>query len=242
MVKDKKQNVKVSKLVKRRQKMTVPGLGKSVSVDDAIAMVLSNATARFDETVELAVNLGVDPRHADQMVRGVVVLPHGTGRVVRVAVVSRNEAQLAAAQAAGADLVGNDDIVERILAGEIPFDSLVATPDMMPTLTSKVAKILGQKGLMPNPKMGTVAVNVVDSVKAIKAGQVNYRVEKAGIVHAGVGKVSFGQAAIKENFLAFMRALLKSQPSGVKGQFLRRLSIGSTMGVGVSVDLSTLSV
>jgi len=211
---------------------------RAYPLEEALELVKKTATAKFDETVELAVNLGVDPRHADQMVRGMVTLPHGTGRTVRVAVFARG-AKAEEAKAAGADLVGAEDLAERIQAGEIDFDRCIATPDMMP-LVGRLGRILGPRGLMPNPKLGTVTQDVAEAVKAAKAGQVQFRVERAGIVHAGIGKVSFPTEALVENARALADALNRAKPSGVKGTYFRRAHVSSTMGPGIEVQVPTL--
>jgi len=208
-------------------------------VDEAVRAVKAGATAKFDETVELAMNLGVDPRHADQMVRGTVNLPHGTGKTLRVAVFARNE-KADEARAAGADVVGAEDLAERIQGGEIPFDRCIATPDMMP-LVGRLGRILGPRGLMPNPKLGTVTPNVREAVEAAKGGQVQFKVEKAGIVHAGVGKASFGEAQLVANVRAFVDAINRARPSGAKGTYLRKVYLSSTMGPGVKLDIPALS-
>jgi len=212
---------------------------KLYAVTDAVGMVKERAKAKFDETVEVAINLGVDPRHADQMVRGVVNLPNGTGRTVRVAVFARG-LKADEAKAAGADIVGAEDLVEQIQGGTIDFDRCIATPDLMP-LVGRLGKVLGPRGLMPNPKVGTVTVDVAGAVKASKGGAVEFRVEKAGIVHAGVGKVSFTPEALIENIRAILDAVQRAKPSGAKGTYLQRVSISSTMGPGVKVDPSTIS-
>ena len=209
-----------------------------VDVAKAVEIVKANAKAKFDETIEVAVNLGVDPRHADQMVRGVVNLPNGTGRDVRVAVFAK-DAKADEAREAGADVVGADDLAERIQAGDMPFDKVIATPDMMP-LVGRLGKVLGPKGMMPNPKVGTVTMDVAKAVKDSKGGAVEFRVEKAGIVHAGVGKASFDQNKLAENVTAFLDAIQKARPSGAKGQFMQKVSLTSTMGPGVKIDPSTL--
>ena len=210
------------------------------AVDEAIALVKTHATAKFDETLEVAINLGVDPRHADQMVRGVVTLPAGTGKTVRVAVFARNE-KAAEATAAGADIVGAEDLLETIQGGTIDFDRVIATPDMM-GLVGRLGKVLGPKGLMPNPKLGTVTPNVTEAVKAAKGGQIEFRVEKAGIIHAGLGKISFSQDDLKKNFEAFVDAIVKAKPSGSKGKYVRKVALSSSMGPGVKVDVAALSV
>ncbi|MAF49147.1 MAG: 50S ribosomal protein L1 [Rhodospirillales bacterium] len=209
------------------------------SVSDAVKLVLENKKTKFDETVEVALNLGVDPRHSDQMVRGVVSLPNGTGKDVRVAVFAKGD-KADEASAAGADLVGAEDLAEKIQNGEVDFDRCIATPDMM-AVVGKLGKILGPKGLMPNPKLGTVTPNVTEAVKSSKGGEIEFRVEKAGIVHAGVGKTSFTQDALVENVSAFVGAIIKAKPSGVKGSYLKRASLSSTMGPGVRMDISSLS-
>ena len=207
---------------------------KLYKLEEAIKMVKSKASAKFDETVEIAMNLGVDPRHADQMVRGVVNLPNGTGKTVRVAVFARG-AKADEAKAAGADIVGAEDLLEIIQGGKIDFDRCIATPDMMP-LVGRLGKVLGPRNLMPNPKVGTVTMDVKGAVEAAKGGAVEYRVEKAGIIHAGIGKVSFTEAALLENIKAFTDAVQKSKPAGAKGTYLKRVSVSSTMGPGVHVE------
>ncbi len=199
----------------------------------------SNATAKFDETVEVALNLGVDPRHADQMVRGVVSLPHGTGKSVRVAVFAKG-AKADEAREAGADVVGAEDLMETVQGGTIDFDRVIATPDMM-GVVGRLGKVLGPKGLMPNPKLGTVTMDVKKAVTDAKSGQVEFRVEKAGIIHAGIGKASFTEEDLKANFSAFVDAIVKSRPSGAKGKFVHKLSVSSTMGPGVKVDLEEIT-
>ena len=205
----------------------------------AVDLIKGNATAKFDETIEIAINLGVDPRHADQMVRGVVALPHGTGKALRVAVFAKGD-KAKEAEAAGADLVGAEDLAERITKGEIPFDRCIATPDMM-AVVGRLGKILGPRGLMPNPKLGTVTPDVTAAVKAAKAGQIEFRVEKAGIVHAGVGKASFTAEALSENIKAFVDAINKAKPSGAKGTYLKRVSLSSTMGPGLKLNVASLA-
>ncbi len=212
---------------------------KAYAMDQAIKMLKERASAKFDETVEVAINLGVDPRHADQMVRGVVNLPNGTGRSVRVAVFARNE-KAEEARAAGADIVGAEDLVETVQKGEINFDRCIATPDMMP-LVGRLGKVLGPRGMMPNPKVGTVTADVAAAVKASKGGAVEFRVEKAGIVHAGVGKASFEVKAIEENVRAFADAVIRAKPSGAKGNYVKKVSVTTTMGPGLKVDVATLS-
>ena len=207
---------------------------KLYKLDEALKMVKARATAKFDETIEVAINLGVDPRHADQMVRGVVNLPNGTGKTVRVAVFAK-DAKADEARKAGADIVGAEDLMEQIMAGKIDFDRCIATPDMMP-LVGRLGKILGPRNLMPNPKVGTVTPDVAGAVKAAKGGAVEYRVEKAGILHAGVGKVSFSQEALLQNIKAFTDAVQKSKPAGAKGTYVKRVAVSSTMGPGVHVE------
>jgi len=204
-------------------------------VDEALGLVKSNATSKFDETVEVALNLGVDPRHADQMVRGVVNLPKGTGKTVRVAVFAKG-GKADEATAAGADVVGAEDLMETIQGGQINFDRVIATPDMM-GIVGRLGKVLGPKGLMPNPKLGTVTMDVTKAVTDAKSGQVEFRVEKAGIVHAGIGKASFSEGDLRENFNAFMDAIVRNKPSGAKGKFVKKISLSSTMGPGVKIDL-----
>lgn len=204
------------------------------NVADAVKAVKANATAKFDETIEIAINLGVDPRHADQMVRGVCNLPQGTGRTARVAVFAK-DAKAEEAKAAGADIVGAEDLVEMIQNGEMPFDKVIATPDMMP-LVGRIARVLGPKGMMPNPKVGTVTMDVAKAVSDAKGGAVEFRVEKTGIIHAGVGKASFSQDALAENVTAFIDAIKKARPSGAKGIFMKKITLTSTMGPGVKID------
>jgi len=207
---------------------------KLYKLDDAVKLVKQTAKAKFDETIEVAMNLGVDPRHADQMVRGVINLPNGTGRTVRVAVFAK-DAKADEARAAGADIVGAEDLMEQVQKGKIDFDRCIATPDMMP-LVGRLGKILGPRNLMPNPKVGTVTPNVGEAVKSAKGGAVEFRVEKAGIIHAGVGKASFSEEALLENIKAFTGAVARAKPSGAKGTYIRRVAISSTMGPGVHVD------
>jgi large subunit ribosomal protein L1 len=209
------------------------------AVTEAVKLVKANATAKFDESFEISVNLGVDPRHADQQVRGVVNLPSGTGRDVRVAVIAK-DAKAAEALAAGADVVGAEDLVERIQGGFMEFDRVIATPDMM-ALVGRLGKILGPRGLMPNPRVGTVTPNVAQAVKDAKGGAIEFRVEKSGIVHAGVGKVSFTDDALLINVKALVDALNKAKPSGAKGVYVKKVSVSSTMGPGFTVDLGSLS-
>ncbi|MCX2563912.1 50S ribosomal protein L1 [Acetobacter thailandicus] len=212
---------------------------QAYGLDEAIALVKGNATAKFDETIEISLNLGIDPRHADQMVRGFVSLPNGTGKTLRVGVFARG-AKADEAQAAGADVVGAEDLMEKVQAGEIAFDRCIATPDMM-ALVGRLGKILGPRGLMPNPKLGTVTMDVKGAIEAVKAGQVEYRAEKAGIVHAGVGKASFDAAKLAENVRAFVDAVQKARPSGAKGTYLKKAGLSSTMGPGVSLDVSAFA-
>lgn len=204
------------------------------SLEEAIGLVKSNASSNFDETIEISMNLGVDPRHSDQMVRGVVAMPHGTGKTMRVAVFARDD-KAEEAKSAGADVVGAEDLADEIQGGRLDFDRVIATPDMM-GVVGRLGKILGTKGLMPNPKLGTVTPNVGEAVAAAKAGEVQYRAEKAGIVHAGIGKASFGADQLKENAAAFIDAVNKARPSGAKGVFIRKIAVSSTMGAGIAVD------
>lgn len=207
-------------------------------LSEAVSQVKSRATAKFDETIEIAMNLGVDPRHSDQMVRGVVNLPNGTGKSVRVAVFARGD-KADQAREAGADLVGADDLAEEIQNGRTDFDRCIATPDMM-AVVGKLGRILGPRGLMPNPKLGTVTPDVKAAVEAAKAGSVEFRVEKAGIVHAGIGKASFSQEQLEQNVRAFVGAILRAKPSGAKGHFMKKATLSSTMGVGVKLDVSAM--
>ena len=227
------------KQTKRQKALNPVDRDKFSGVDEAISLVKGNATAKFDETIEIALNLGVDPRHADQMVRGVVSLPKGTGKEVRVAVFAKG-AKADEAKAAGAEVVGAEDLMETVQGGQIDFDRVIATPDMM-GVVGRLGKVLGPKGLMPNPKLGTVTMDVAKAVNDAKSGQVEFRVEKAGIVHAGIGKASFSEADLSENFRAFMDAIIKNKPSGAKGKFLKKISVSSSMGPGVKVDLAEVS-
>ena len=204
------------------------------NLEEAINLVKGNATAKFDETIEISMNLGIDPRHSDQMVRGVVAMPHGTGKTMRVAVFARDD-KAEEAKAAGADVVGAEDLADEIQGGRLDFDRVIATPDMM-GVVGRLGKILGTKGLMPNPKLGTVTPDVTAAVSAAKAGEVQYRAEKAGIVHAGIGKSSFGADQLKENAAAFIDAVNKARPSGAKGVFVKKINVSSTMGAGVNID------
>jgi large subunit ribosomal protein L1 len=212
---------------------------KAYPLAEAVALVKQGASAKFDETIEVALNLGVDPRHADQMVRGTVDLPHGTGKSVRIAVFAKGD-KAQEAKAAGADVVGAEDLAAAIQGGEINFDRCIATPDMMPVV-GRLGRILGPRGLMPNPKLGTVTPNVGQAVRAAKAGQVQFRVEKAGIVHGGVGKASFDQASLVANIKAFVDAVSRAKPSGAKGTYMKRVAISSTMGPGVHVEVASLT-
>jgi large subunit ribosomal protein L1 len=229
----------MAKLTKRQKALAAVDREKFYGVDEAFGLVNQNATAKFDETVEVALNLGVDPRHADQMVRGVVNLPKGTGKAVRVAVFAKG-AKADEAKAAGADVVGAEDLMETVQGGQIDFDRVIATPDMM-GVVGRLGKVLGPKGLMPNPKLGTVTMDVAKAVTDAKGGQVEFRVEKAGIVHAGIGKASFTQADLTENFHAFMDAIVRNKPTGAKGKFIQKVSVTSTMGPGVKVDLEQIA-
>ena len=210
-----------------------------VSLDDAVKMVKERATAKFDETIEISMNLGIDPRHADQNVRGAVNLPNGTGKTIRVAVFAK-DAKADEARAAGADLVGAEDLMESIQGGATDFERVIATPDMMP-LVGRLGKVLGPRGLMPNPKLGTVTADVAAAVEAAKGGQVQFRAEKAGIVHAGIGKASFSEANILENAKAFIDAIQKAKPSGAKGTYVKKIAISSTMGPGVKIDVTSVN-
>ncbi len=230
----------MAKLTKK-QKATAEKIDtdRLYNVDDAIATLKANATSKFDETIEVALNLGVDPRHADQMVRGVVSLPAGTGKDVRVAVFAR-AAKAEEATAAGAEVVGAEDLMEQIQAGNINFDRVIATPDMM-GIVGRLGKVLGPKGMMPNPKLGTVTPNVAEAVKAAKGGQVEFRVEKAGIIHSGIGKASFSDADLKRNFEAFVDAIVKAKPAGAKGKYVRKVAMSSTMGPGLKLDVAEVA-
>ena len=229
----------MAKLSKRQKNLSPVDREKFYGVDEALALVKGNATAKFDETVEVALNLGVDPRHADQMVRGVVNLPKGTGKTVRVAVFAKG-GKADEAKTAGADVVGAEDLMETIQGGQIDFDRVIATPDMM-GIVGRLGNVLGPKRLMPNPKLGTVTMDVAKAVTDAKGGQVEFRVEKAGIVHAGIGKASFSEADLIENFRAFMDAIIKNKPSGAKGKFVKKVSVSSSMGPGVKVDLEEIA-
>ena len=228
----------MAKIAKRIAKANEAFAGKAmITVEDAVKLIKGAASAKFDETVEIAMNLGVDPRHADQMVRGVVALPNGTGKTVRVAVFARG-AKADEAKAAGADIVGAEDLMETIQSGKIEFDRCIATPDLMP-LVGRLGKILGPRNLMPNPKVGTVTMDVKAAVEGAKGGEVQFKVEKAGVIHAGVGKVSFTEDKLAQNIRAFVDAVSKARPSGAKGTYLKKVSLSSTMGPGVSVDIAS---
>jgi len=223
----------------KRLKTAYDGIDRNSTypVSEAVKKIKeAAANTKFDETVEIAINLGVDPRHVDQMVRGTVSLPHGTGKSLKVAVFAKGD-KIAEAEAAGADLVGGDDLAEKVQKGEIDFDRCIATPDMM-AVVGKLGKILGPKGLMPNPKLGTVTPDVAGAVKAAKAGQIEFRVEKAGIIHAGVGKASFSEDALAENVTAFVDAIAKAKPSGAKGTYMKKVSLSSTMGPGLRLEIA----
>ena len=226
----------MAQLSKRQKALTEIDRNRHYGVDEAIGIVKANATAKFDETVEISLNLGVDPRHADQMVRGVVSLPKGTGRDVRVAVFARGD-KAEEAKKAGAEVVGAEDLMEEIQSGKIDFERVIATPDMM-GIVGRLGKVLGPKGLMPNPKLGTVTPNVGEAVKAAKSGQVEFRTEKAGIIHGRIGKASFAEDDLKANFDAFVDAIIKARPSGAKGRFVERIAVSSTMGPGVKIDVA----
>jgi large subunit ribosomal protein L1 len=214
------------------------GISNQYNAAEAVKLVKENAKAKFDETIEVAMNLGVDPRHADQMVRGVVQLPNGTGKSVRVVVFAK-DAKAEEATAAGADIVGGEDLAAEIQGGRSDFDRCIATPDMM-AVVGRLGKVLGPRGLMPNPKLGTVTMDVGEAIKAAKGGQVEYRVEKAGIIHAGIGKASFSEEALLENFNTFVGAVSKAKPSGAKGTYLMGVAVSSTMGPGINVDVASL--
>ena len=224
----------------KRMKKALEGIDRDsdYALAEAVKMVKERATTKFDETVELSINLHVDPRHADQMVRGVISLPHGTGKSVRVAVFAKGD-KAKEAEEAGADLVGAEDLAEQVQGGNIDFDRCVATPDMM-AVVGRLGKVLGPRGLMPNPKLGTVTADVAAAVKAVKGGQVEYRCEKAGIIHAGVGKASFAEDQLEANIRALFGAVMKAKPSGVKGTYVKKVSLSSTMGPGVKLEISSL--
>jgi len=228
----------VAKLSKKQKNWTIDP-EQLHGIEEAIALAKTNATAKFDETIEVSMNLGVDPRHADQMVRGVVNLPKGTGKTVRVAVFARGP-KADEAREAGADVVGADDLMEQIQGGTIDFDRCIATPDMM-GVVGRLGKVLGPKGLMPNPKLGTVTMNVAQAVKDAKGGQVEYRVEKAGIIHSGIGKASFPAEDLRANFDALVAAVVRAKPSGAKGKYVRKVALSSSMGPGIRVDTGEIA-
>ena len=225
---------------KQKAQVSTVDREKLYAIDEAITLVRTNATSKFDETIEVALNLGVDPRHADQMVRGVVTLPSGTGKTVRVAVFAKG-AKADEATAAGADVVGAEDLMETIQGGTIDFDRVIATPDMM-GVVGRLGKVLGPKGLMPNPKLGTVTMNVTEAVKAAKGGQIEYRVEKAGIIHSGIGKASFSPEDLRKNFDALVDAVVKAKPAGAKGKYLQKVAMSSSMGPGVKIDVAEVTI
>jgi large subunit ribosomal protein L1 len=226
----------MANLGKRTRAIREVTAGKlGLTVEDAVSIIKSNATAKFDETIEIAVNLGVDTRHADQMVRGVIGLPNGTGKDVRVAVFAR-DAKADEARAAGADIVGAEDLMQTVQSGTIDFDRCIATPDMMPVV-GRLGKVLGPRNLMPNPKVGTVTMEVADAVKAAKGGEVQFKAEKGGVVHAGIGKASFDEAKLVENARAFINAVAKAKPDGAKGAYMKKIAMSSTMGSGVTIDI-----
>ncbi|WP_119169122.1 50S ribosomal protein L1 [Algihabitans albus] len=227
--------------IAKRMDEALKGLDRDrfYGLDEAVKLVRDGAKAKFDETIEIAMNLGVDPRHADQNVRGVVTLPNGTGKSVRVAVFARG-AKAEEAEAAGADVVGAEELAEKVQGGDLPFDRVIAAPDMMP-IVGKLGRVLGPRGLMPNPKLGTVTADVAEAVKAAKGGQVEFRAEKAGVIHAGVGKASFEEGALLENVRAFIEAISRAKPSGAKGTYIKKIALSSTMGPGVKVDVASLS-
>ena len=230
----------MAKLTKRQKALAAAvDTQRLYGVDEALETLKANARAKFDETIEVALNLGVDPRHADQMVRGVVTLPAGTGKTVRVAVVAR-AGKADEARAAGADVVGSEALMEQVQAGNIDFDRVIATPDMM-GVVGRLGKILGPKGLMPNPKLGTVTPNVTEAVKAAKGGQVEFRVEKAGIIHSGIGKASFSKEDLRRNFDAFVEAIVRAKPTGAKGKYVKKVAVSSTMGPGLKIDVAEVA-
>jgi large subunit ribosomal protein L1 len=225
----------------KRMKAALSGIdrNKFYTVEDAVKAIKERAKAKFDETIELAFNLGIDPKHSDQNVRGVIALPHGTGKTIRVAVFAKGD-KAEAAKKAGADIVGAEDLAEKVQAGQMDFDRVIASPDMM-VLVGKLGKVLGPRGLMPNPKLGTVTNDVAEAVKAAKGGQVEYRAEKSGIVHAGIGKASFSEQALVENVKALFNAINRAKPAGSKGTYMKKVSLTSTMGPGVKLDIAALS-
>jgi len=226
----------MANLGKRTRAIRAATVGKlDLTVEEAVSIVKTNATAKFDETIELAINLGVDTRHADQMVRGVIGLPNGTGKTIRVAVFARDAKADEAAQA-GADIVGAEDLMQTVQAGTIDFDRCIATPDMMP-IVGRLGKVLGPRNLMPNPKVGTVTIEVADAVKAAKSGEVQFKAEKGGVVHAGIGKASFNEEKLVENIRAFVNAVAKAKPAGAKGAYIKKITLSSTMGAGVTIDI-----
>ncbi len=230
----------MAKLSKKQKELAAAfDATKTYSVAEAIKVVKANARSKFDETVEISMNLGIDPRHSDQMVRGMLSLPNGTGKTLRVAVFASG-AKADEARAAGADVVGAEDLAEQVTNGDMPFDRCIATPDMM-ALVGRLGKVLGPRGLMPNPKLGTVTMDVKGAVSAAKAGQVEFRAEKAGVVHAGVGKASFPEEKLEENVRAFIEAIQKAKPTGAKGTYVKKVSLSSTMGPGVRIDVAGLS-
>lgn len=227
------------KLTKRQKKFSAVDRTKSYSIPEAVKLLKANATTKFDESIDIAVNLNADPKYADQQVRGMTELPHGTGKSLRVAVFARGP-KAEEAKKAGADQVGAEDLMESMNAGKLDFDRVIATPDLMP-LVGRLGKVLGPKGLMPNPKLGTVTMDVKKAVESAKAGSIEFRVEKAGIVQAGVGKASFSEKQLAENIAAFIQALNKAKPSGVKGTYMKKASVSSTMGPGVKLDLTGIA-
>ena len=229
----------MAKLTKKAKALSTLDREKLYGVDEEIKTIKELATAKFDETIEIAMNLGVDPRHADQMVRGMVSLPAGTGKNMKVAVFARGD-KAEAATAAGADKVGAEDLMDDMVAGNLDYDRVIATPDMM-GIVGRLGKVLGPKGLMPNPKLGTVTMDVGEAVKAAKAGQVEFRVEKLGIIHSGIGKKSFSDADLRKNFDAIVDAVIKSKPSGSKGKYFRKVAISSSMGPGLKIDLAAIA-
>ena len=228
----------MAKLTKKQKALADLDREKLYGVDEALATLKSHVSKKFDETIEVAMNLGVDPRHADQMVRGVVTLPAGTGKDVKVAVFAKGD-KAEEAKAAGADTVGAEDLMEAMQNGDLDYGRVIATPDMM-GVVGRLGKVLGPKGLMPNPKLGTVTPNVAEAVKAAKGGQIEFRVEKAGIIHAGLGKASFSDADLKKNFDAFVDAIVKAKPSGAKGKYVKKVALSSTMGPGLKIDTSDI--